>query len=85
MVESNPAPFETEVTDQGEQGLIPEIKPITQRDRLDLLVNAPLVPRREQKPLNIGLFDEDSRAQLDFLDFIRAAERGISSPTQIKE
>jgi len=85
MVEPNPAFFETEVTDHGEQVLIPDIKPITPSECLVLMMDAPLVPRREQKPLNIGLFDQDGRAQLDILDFIRAAERGASSSTQTKE
>jgi len=76
---------QAETTPEGEQTLVPGIRPITQRDRLDLLMAAPLVPRREQKPLNIGLFDEAARAQGDILDFIRAAERGASSPTQTKE
>lgn len=74
-----------ETTPEGEQTLVPGIRPITQRERLALMMNAPLVPRREQKPLNIGLFDEDGRAQCDILDFIRTAERGASSSTQTKE
>lgn len=67
MTEPNPAPFETEVTDQGEQGLMPDIRPITQRDRLDLLMAAPMTPSHKQKPLDIGLFDEDARNQLNLL------------------
>ncbi len=58
-------PLETEATDQGEQALVPGVRPITQGERLALLMDAPLVPRREQKPLNIGLFDEDARRQFD--------------------
>ena len=65
MTEKLPATFETETTPQGEQVLIPGVKPIKQRDRLHALLDAPLVPRCPQKPLNIGLFDEDARHQLD--------------------
>jgi len=80
-----PEGLQIETTPEGEQTLAPGIRPITQRERLRLLMSAPLAARREQKPPNIGLFDEDARAQLDFLDFIRAAERGVSSSTQTKE
>ena len=57
-------PF-TESTPQGEQVLIPGVKPISLRDRLERLADSPLLPRKSQKPLNIGLFDEDSRNQLN--------------------
>ena len=55
----------TESTAQGEQVLIPGVKPISMRDRLECLADSPLLPRKSQKPLNIGLFDEDSRNQLN--------------------
>ncbi|MER8537299.1 hypothetical protein NKH61_32110 [Mesorhizobium sp. M1005] len=45
--------------------LIPGVRPITTRDRLTLLMDAPMCPRAAQKPLDIGLFDEASRNQLD--------------------
>ena len=60
-----PAAVATEATEQGEQVLVPGIRPITPRERLALLMAAPLVPLRAQKPLDIGLFDEDARNQLD--------------------
>jgi len=60
----------TERTDQGEQYLIDGVNPITQADLLRALVEAPLLPRRAQKPCNIGLFDDDARNQLDL--FIHA-------------
>ncbi len=60
-----PVTFQTETTPEGEQMLILGVKPIKQRDRLQVLLDAPLVPRCPQKPLNIGLFDEDARRQLD--------------------
>jgi len=60
----------TERIDQGEQYLIDGVRPITTRDRLRALLEAPMLPRRAQKPCNIGLFDEDARNQLDM--FIHA-------------
>lgn len=65
MNDSRPISLETEPTEQGEQALVPGIRPVTQRTRLALRAAAPLAPRHEQKPLNIGLFDEDTRNQLD--------------------
>jgi hypothetical protein len=58
-------PLQTEITVQGEQTLVPGVKPITPRERLQALMNAPLIPKRPQKPCNVGLFDDDARAQLD--------------------
>ncbi len=60
-----PVTPQTEMTPEGEQVLFPGVKPITERERLEALLGAPLVPRCPQKPLNIGLFDEDARRQLD--------------------
>ena len=56
-----PCAFETERTNQGEQTLVPGVKPIRDRDRLQVLMEAPLAPKRAQKPCNVGLFDEDAR------------------------
>ncbi len=55
----------SEPTPEGEQILIPGVPPVALRERLALLLAAPLIPRKPQKPLNIGLFDEDARNQLD--------------------
>jgi hypothetical protein len=55
----------SEPTDQGEQVLVPGVPPITLRQRLAALLVAPLAPRKPQRPMNIGLFDEDARNQLD--------------------
>ena len=60
-----PAWIATEQTDQGEQVLVPGVAPVSQRQRLESLMAAPLRPSKQQKPLNIGLFDEDARNQLD--------------------
>ncbi|ESW78166.1 hypothetical protein NKL07_31875 [Mesorhizobium sp. C280B] len=65
MTMRDPQLTATEPTPQGEQMLIPGVRPITTRDRLTLLMDAPMRPRAAQKPLDIGLFDEASRNQLD--------------------
>ena len=65
MIEHPTPSVETETTEQGEQLLVPGVCPVTQRERLARLLAAPLAPRREQKPLDIGLFDENARNQLD--------------------
>jgi len=54
----------SESTPAGEQTLVPGVAPISQRQRLDALLNAPLTPCRPQKPLDIGLFDRAARNQL---------------------
>lgn len=68
-------PFQTEATAQGEQSLVPGVQPITQRNRLQALIDAPLVSRKAQKPLNIGLFDEEARNQLDI--FIHVERKDV--------
>jgi hypothetical protein len=63
---ADPRPVLAETTDQGEQVLVPGVAPVSLRERLEHLLAAPLGPKKPQKPLNIGLFDEDARNQLDF-------------------
>ena len=58
-------PFLSEPTPQGEQTLVPGVAPISIRERLERLAEAPLMPRKLQKPLDIGLFDLAARNQLD--------------------
>jgi hypothetical protein len=65
MNAADPRAVLTEITDQGEQVLAPGIAPVSLRERLERLLAAPLRPIKPQKPLNIGLFDEDARNQLD--------------------
>jgi hypothetical protein len=60
-----PYPIASEPTDQGEQVLVPGVAPITLRQRLATLFTAPLTSSKPQRPMNIGLFDEDARNQLD--------------------
>jgi hypothetical protein len=60
-----PAPLATEPIPEGEQTLVPGVRPISPRDRVEARMAAPLRPRVPQKPLDIGLFDEDARNQID--------------------
>ena len=60
-----PVPLASEPTQEGEQTLVPGVRPISQRERIEARMVAPLTPRVPQKPLNVGLFDEDARNQLD--------------------
>ena len=57
--------LEAEWSDCGEQTLIPGVRPVSLHERLTLQASAPLTPKKSQKPLNIGLFDEDARNQLN--------------------
>jgi len=61
---SAPASFATEPTPEGEQILVPGVSPVSLHQRLALRMAAPMAPCKPQKPLNIGLFDEDARNQL---------------------
>ena len=58
---------QTEVTDMGAQYLVDGVRPVTMRDKLAFLAVKPITPKRacEQKPCDIGLFDEVARNQLD--------------------
>lgn len=57
--------FQSEPTIAGEQTLVPGVRPIGTRERLERMMEGPLSSIRAQKPLNIGLFDEDARNQLE--------------------
>ena len=80
---------ETETTEQGEQLLVSGVRPIGLRDRLAVRAAQPMAPKRnphaEQNPCDHGLFDTESRRQIDMLDFLRAAKRGASNPQNPKE
>jgi hypothetical protein len=58
-------PIQAEQTEQGEQILMCGVAPVTQRQRLEWTMQQPLGPRRLQKPCNDGLFDLNSRNQLE--------------------
>ncbi|MBN9235741.1 hypothetical protein QV13_07040 [Mesorhizobium hungaricum] len=65
MSACDPVPRQSEPTPEGEQMLVPGVRPVTTRDRLGLRLAAPMHPRAAQKPLDIGLFDAAKRNQLD--------------------
>ena len=65
MSQTNNAMLQSEPTPEGEQFLLPGVSPVSLRQRLALLMAAPLGPRVQQKPLNVGLFDADARNQLN--------------------
>ena len=58
-------PFETEATAIGNQTLVPGVTPITPRDRLAIRANAPMAPRKAQRPADHGLFDTNARNQIE--------------------
>ena len=58
-------PFETEATAIGNQTLVPGVAPITARDRLAMRANAPMEPRKAQRPADHGLFDTNARNQIE--------------------
>ena len=55
----------SEQTQIGEQVLVPGVQPITPAERLAILANAPMQPRRPQRPADHGLFDTNARNQLE--------------------
>lgn len=55
--------FESEAINAGQQSLIPGVRPVTQRDRLEARQNAPM--RGLSKPADDGLFDLGARQQMD--------------------
>jgi hypothetical protein len=60
-----PSPFEAEATAIGLQTLVTGVAPITPAQRLALRANAPLQPRRVQRPADYGLFDLGARNQIE--------------------
>ena len=54
-----------ERTPEGLQLMLNGVKPQSMKDKLDWLVAQPMQPRKQQKPCDIGLFDTDSRNQLE--------------------
>ncbi len=60
-----PIPFETEATTLGPQSLVPGVRPVSMKARLEALAAHPLVSDRLQKPCDLGLFDEVARNQLE--------------------
>jgi hypothetical protein len=65
MIATAPIPFETEATLLGPQTLVPGVRPVSMKARLEALAAHPLACRRLQKPCDIGLFDDVARNQMD--------------------
>ena len=59
------SPFDSEVTSIGSQTLVPGVAPIMPRDRLAIRANAPMEPRKPQRPADHGLFDFNARNQVE--------------------
>jgi len=60
-----PIPFETEATSLGPQSLVPGVRPVSMKARLEALAAHPLTSDRLQKPCDLGLFDEVARNQME--------------------
>ena len=63
--------FESERIESGEQTLVPGVRPVTTRDRLEWSMAQPKAGSRAQKPCDLGFFDLGARAQLDLIDLIQ--------------
>jgi hypothetical protein len=62
---SAPPVFEVEATAIGFQTLVAGVAPITPAQRLALRADAPLSPKKPQRPLDLGLFDTAARNQIE--------------------
>jgi hypothetical protein len=62
---SAPPVFEVELTPIGIQTLVAGVAPITPAQRLALRADAPLLPKKPQQPLDLGLFDTAARNQIE--------------------
>jgi hypothetical protein len=62
---SAPLPLDSEQTPIGEQMLVHGVTPITPAQRLTIRANAPMEPRKPQRPADHGLFDTVSRTQIE--------------------
>jgi hypothetical protein len=65
MIAAALIPFETEATHLGPQTLVPGVRPVSMKARLEVLAAHPLGSDRLQKPCDIGLFDDVARNQMD--------------------
>ena len=63
--EDSSVPLEAEVTPIGVQTLVIGVAPISPAQRLAMLADAPLQPRRPQRPADHGLFDTNARNQIE--------------------
>jgi hypothetical protein len=58
-------PVVVERTEQGLQLMLGSVRPPTMRDKVRWLAEQPMQPRKRQKSCDIGLFDTESRKQLE--------------------
>jgi hypothetical protein len=65
MSAAAPIPFETEATSLGPQTLVPGVRPVSMKARLEVLAAHPMASYRLQKPCDIGLFDDVARNQME--------------------
>lgn len=63
--EARPPAFDSELTPIGVQTLVSGVAPITPAQRLAMLANAPMQPRKAQRPADHGLFDLNARDQIE--------------------
>jgi hypothetical protein len=77
MTAAAPIPFETEATPIGQQALVPGVRPVSMKARLEALAAHPMASMKMQKPCDIGLFDEVARNQLDLFSAV--------NPKHVKE
>ncbi len=61
----SPSPLESELTPIGVQTLVSGVAPITPAQRLAFRTDAPLQPKKPQRPADHGLFDTNSRNQIE--------------------
>ena len=57
--------FEVEMTPIGVQTLVAGVAPITPAQRLAIRADAPLLPKKPQRPIDLGLFDTAARNQIE--------------------
>ena len=57
--------FEAEPTQAGVQTLVSGVAPISPAERLAMRANAPLEPKKPQRPADHGLFDTNARNQIE--------------------
>ena len=62
---ASPVLLEAEVTPIGVQTLVTGVAPITPAQRLAILADSPLQPRRPQRPADHGLFDVNACNQIE--------------------
>ncbi len=69
---------QAEQTEVGEQTLISGVSPVTLGEKLTARTYHPMTPKRnpnaQQRPCDLGLFDEVGRAQIDLIDFINSPQ-----------